>query len=359
MIFVPFFLLFLVFISAAASSSSRVETYHSDFSFNSKHRGSVSRVGAAPKRTILAKSLREPEDTGIAEDEDTGITEDAEDRSATSSSLGAQFAKDLKGELHNMNRPAVVENRMLVHDGNLHVETSTGQSFQEILSGVIELVERHGGYVASRNEESGKQCGFTCNKRVIMSLRIPSDKFFETIQTIQGMHSENTKTIHLSTNSQDVTDQYVDSSSRAATLAASIRAMQALMEKTNTVEEILTLQQELNSLTQQHEAQKSRAETLKNQAALSTLRLTLEEKVPKEIPLEGDATSQWWTPMGSLTRALGDLGEFCTWIADTLIYCAVLVCIPLCFCLSLLWWCLVPQYRKWQKSRSDSPPLFE
>jgi hypothetical protein len=177
-----------------------------------------------------------------------------------------------------------------------------------------------------------------------MTIRVRSDKFYQVIEEIRKIvHSVST----LSTNSRDVTDQFVDASARADVLEAARSSLQALMVKANNVEDVLRLQKELNRLTESSESLRQRAQQLKKQSVsrkhyeriVSCVRwpnlnrlffvsqeyssLTLEVSVTREDNLEAR-----WSPFDAVSLAVEHISEVCARFVDVAVYVAVW-CIPL------------------------------
>ena len=79
-----------------------------------------------------------------------------------------------------------------------------------------------------------------------------SDKFYIVISALQGLLGSD-MVRSLSTSSHDVTDSFIDASSRAETLVVCRKAIQVLLQKAQNVQEVMEGQRELNILTQEYE----------------------------------------------------------------------------------------------------------
>lgn len=178
---------------------------------------------------------------------------------------------DVLDALENHERESTnpdVSGRMLVHSG--HVALQAYRDDLMTLADKIEaLVKEEGqGYVEQRSSNNNVQDRWYSGGgrlSVDMRLRVSSQKFHDVVNSIRSMVDED-MIISVSTNSNDVTDQYVDASSRADTLDASRKALKLLLAKADTVTEVMKVQRELNRLTQEYESQKSRALILKKQS---------------------------------------------------------------------------------------------
>lgn len=89
-------------------------------------------------------------------------------------------------------------------------------------------------------------------------------------------------------NTQDVTEQFVDVSSRLETkLQIKERYESVLRKKAKTVEEIIYAEEKLGSIQEEIEAAQGRLKYLSNRVAFSSIDITLYEEIPyKEIKIE-------------------------------------------------------------------------
>ena len=206
--------------------------------------------------------------------------------------------------------------RMLVHNGYLSLQAWKG-SLQTMADNVEKLITKENrGYVESRS--SSNQGWNDDDKRLIMDMqfRIQSQYFHETIASIQELVGQD-MVMSVNVNSRDVTDSYIDATSRADTLEASMKALRTLLERANNVNEIIEVQRELNSLTQQYESQRKLAVHLQKEANYSYLSVHWEEKIPRMNVVVG------WRPSRAFFLAWSHMLAFGTLVGDTLIYSMV------------------------------------
>lgn len=234
-----------------------------------------------------------------------------------SSSIGSDFAKSYDEEMKKIPTPSGDEKRMLVHSGNLSLNTKKGE-----LTGFVDAIETmvkdSKGYIESQN--SYKE-GSNRRERSILdlNLRIPSDVFHSVVKKIEDLVGEKMVT-NISINSRDVTDEFIDASSRADTLEASRNALQSLMAKAANVKEVIEVQREVNQVAQQFESQKRSAQYLQKQSDLSSLALHIEEIIEEEPP---DQLGPFFSPFRSLNLALTHMAVVGVFVVETIIYAAV------------------------------------
>jgi hypothetical protein len=222
--------------------------------------------------------------------------------------------------------------RMLVHNGYLSLQAGKGE-LQTMADTVERLITKeNSGYVESRS--SSNQGWNDNDKRLVMDIqfRIQSQFFHETIASIQRLVGHD-MVVSVNVNSRDVTDSYIDATSRADTLEASMKALKTLLERANNVQEVMSVQRELNSLTQQYESQRQRAIHLEKEANFSYLSVHWEEKIPQvKVVLK-------WRPSRALFLAWDHMLVFGALVSDTVIYSLVWA-IPLAVAYLVFYSCL-------------------
>lgn len=148
-----------------------------------------------------------------------------------------------------------------------------------------------------------------------------SDKFYIVISALQGLLGSD-MVRSLSTSSHDVTDSFIDASSRAETLVVCRKAIQVLLQKAQNVQEVMEGQRELNILTQEYESHKSRAESLRKQSSLSILTINLMEQQET-----GYDSTPGFDPVLIAFKAMNDVLVAFKIILEILTYFAVVVAI--------------------------------
>jgi hypothetical protein len=224
--------------------------------------------------------------------------------------------------------------RMLARSGRLSLNTKPGEA-QSVASQIEKMVITDGGYIENSDLEPEtyhlyNKRGFIVGDektrvRVNLKIRVPSDKFHDTIAAMQELVGKD-MVERLSTSVEDFTDSYVDAASRAETLAASRKAMQVLLAKAGNVKEVLEVQRELNRLNQEYERQKANANTFQKMSALSTLHLDLQEQ-KEEAPEEEESTDSLGSSLSAtFSKALNDSLSVYRTIFNVVIYaCGVFV----------------------------------
>ena len=72
--------------------------------------------------------------------------------------------------------------------------------------------------------------------------------------------------LSVSSQSRDVTDEYIDANARADTLSASRDALKTILTRANSVKDVLAVKNELSTMTEQIESHRRKAVYLQKQA---------------------------------------------------------------------------------------------
>jgi hypothetical protein len=141
------------------------------------------------------------------------------------------------------------------------------KALQEANHKVDSLVKRTGGYISSSNQNNSQQ-----RHELNLTLRVPS-RHFDALLSALGTLPE--RVDHKSVEAQDVTEQYVDLRSRLQTKKKVEKRYQELLQKANTVKEILEVEEKLRQLQEEIEAKEGQLRYLSHQVGYSTIHLNL------------------------------------------------------------------------------------
>jgi len=228
-----------------------------------------------------------------------------------------------KNESHN------IVDRMLIHDGSMELQCAVAD-MDFLADRVAALAKDKGkGYVESRSKAQESRwdydtaVGYNRETKywyIHMQLRVANGRFHEIMSDIQQLVGGDQGVLSIYTNSQDVTDQYIDAKARADTLDASRRAIEKLLARAENVHDVMQVQRELNSLTQQLESQRKRAISLKQLADYSRMGISIREKI---VAPSSEETSTLWDPLKTAWRALSHVQFMAQFASDAVIYAFV------------------------------------
>lgn len=215
---------------------------------------------------------------------------------------------------------AYYDDRKLIRTVNLDVET---KEFDQMLASIEEQVENLGGYIESMNTYNGSrynrpESGRTSN----LTARIPKQQLSGFVNAV----SEAGNVISRSENVQDVTLSYVDLESRKKALMTEQDRLQAILERAETLEDIITLEDRLSTVRYQLESMEAQLRTYDNKVDFSTVNLTIQE-VKELTPVEEEEKTVWERMtegfMDSLTNVRDGLVDFFVWFVSAIPYLAV------------------------------------
>ncbi len=156
--------------------------------------------------------------------------------------------------------------RMIVRTGQISLVVT---DVPAALDQIIKLAEGSGGYVVS--SESWQE-----NERLVgtITIRVPSGDFGNVME---ALHKLAVDVIHESTSSQDVTEEYVDLSSKLHNLEATEKQLLRLLEKAEKVEDMLAVQRELSNTRGEIEQTKGRMQYLEQTSSTSLISVQLNQ----------------------------------------------------------------------------------
>ena len=219
--------------------------------------------------------------------------------------------------------------RKIIRNAELSLEAASPEEAQQKITAVA---ESKGGFVVE-SQQSSTTAQATTRDRVTMTLRVPADKFNETLDEIRKAAS---RVVVETVKGQDVTEEFIDIEARLKTKKALEAQFLEIMKQGRTVEDALNVQRELAAVRGEIEQIEGRKRFLESQTSLSTIRLTL------QTPTAFSASSSgFFYQIGkSFSRgfdvALNFILGFITFIIAILPF-LVLVVLPLYLLLRYFW----------------------
>ena len=184
--------------------------------------------------------------------------------------------------------PAPPAGDRIVKTGSITLTVAEGR-VTPTLTALGQLGQVTGGFVAS---SSTQEYGDTPSGS--LTLRVPVTRYDEVVAKVRSL--EGVEVVDASSTADDVTSQYRDLEARLRSLRASRERFLALLARTDTISETLTVQQQVDQVTMQVEQLETQRVSLERASDLSTLNLTVLER--------GDAGGE--APRGGLWQAVID-----------------------------------------------------
>ncbi len=181
--------------------------------------------------------------------------------------------------------------RKIVSSANLQIEVAKGK-FQNAYDQALQIADRYDGYVVSSQSSAGDQA--EAARTGTITVRVPVVSFSQAMRDAGALGNVKSRQV----DSQDVTGQYVDLQARLKNAEAQEQALQDLLIRAKSVNEVLQVRQVLSSTQQEIEQLKGQLQYLKEHTSYATLSLSLfEAGAPAVVP----ATAGW-----GLLQALED-----------------------------------------------------
>jgi hypothetical protein len=186
------------------------------------------------------------------------------------------------------------EERMIVRTGemSLVVEDVTQASDE-----IAQLAVSFGGYVVSSRISGEEE-----EMRGWISIRVPDEKFNQVLVELRNLA---VRVESESTDSQDVTEEYIDLGSRLKNAEATEQQYLALLEKAEDVEDILRIYESLSQVRQEIEQIKGRMLYLERTSSMSLISAYLEPEVTAK-PL----VRAGWSALEALKSAVRGIVTF-------------------------------------------------
>lgn len=191
--------------------------------------------------------------------------------------------------------------RKIIYNASLDVVV---KDLDTAITEVEKLVQQYRGYIA-RSEITGNQGS---RRSATWMLKIPSEQFRLAITSFidLGIPEKNTS------DSQDVTEEFLDLEARVKTLKAEEEALNTMLREATNLESILKIRQQITELRGQIEKAEGRLKFLTVMTSLSTITLTLREDaayVPPSVPQEPTFTVRVEETFTNSMTVLQRLGE--------------------------------------------------
>jgi uncharacterized coiled-coil protein SlyX len=160
---------------------------------------------------------------------------------------------------------------MVIYEARLTLVTA---DYTKARDETEQLVDQFGGYVVNASEYQTDE-----RRGARMTVRIPQTQFTKFLQAIEGLALS---VPQRNVEGKDVTEEYVDLSSRLKAKEAVEQRLYTLMEKADKVEDLLKISHDLGQVQQEIEQLKGKMRYLQDHVALSTVELNfIDSAVPK------------------------------------------------------------------------------
>ncbi len=182
---------------------------------------------------------------------------------STASSTGGSSAPSDSEILSN-------SGRKLIKTVNMNVET---REFDALVANVLDRITSLGGYAESTDISGNSYDSSYSTRNAFIVARIPANKldgFVDNIENESNITSKNES-------ANDVTLEYADVEAHKDSLRIEQQRLNELLEKADTLENIIELENRLTQVRYEIESYESRLRTMNNQVEFSTVNLSIQE----------------------------------------------------------------------------------
>jgi len=217
--------------------------------------------------------------------------------------------------------PSTEEERRIVRNGDMSLVVEDVVDARDELA---QLSVRLNGYVVSSRISGEEQ-----DMRGWISIRVPDEKFEQALAELRELAVRVTSE---STDSQDVTEEYVDLQSKLRNAEATESQYLALLEKAEDVEDILGIYESLSRVRSEIEQIKGRMQYLERTSSMSLISVSLRpEATAKPLVRAG------WSALEALKSAVRGIVIFGQWLGAAII-CLVIFIPVWGTILGIIWW---------------------
>lgn len=181
-------------------------------------------------------------------------------------------------------RQDILAGRKVIRNVELTVQTLDFDAFTQ---GMDSKIASCGGYVQSNVTGRDRYQRGSSLRTASMTVRIPADRLDEFLSTVEGLGNVIMKV----ENVNDVTESYVDAEARLASLRTEYETLLGLLEKAESLEAVITLQDRLSDVRYEIESYESRIRSYDSQIQYSTVKLEISE-VERETAAEEETFGQ-------------------------------------------------------------------
>ncbi|MBZ0290231.1 MAG: DUF4349 domain-containing protein [Anaerolineae bacterium] len=279
-----------------------------------------SRMAATPPMSDVTGSLGgEGYNYASAPGNQPVVAQEAQDRFGTDDVLPA----DSDGTAANVQDGRT---RVILKSASLRLVVDAADSS---LAAITSMAEEMGGWVVTSNTSMVTTAAGQSVAQGSITIRVPSDKLDEALSQIKSGAG---KVEYENVSGQDVTQQYVDLSSRLTNLEAAEVQLRSIMDEARKTEDVLSVYNQLVSTRGEIEQIRGQLQYYDEASAYSSISVDL---IPTAIytPIQ----IAGWSPGHTVENALATLVNILQSVADLIITVVVLI-VPLgLFVLIPLW----------------------
>lgn len=161
------------------------------------------------------------------------------------------------------------ETQKIITTANLNIEVKALEAFETAIKGLLEQYKAHITN-QSRNDNDNRTDAY-------YTIRVPKENFDQLFNALKPLAK---KVEFQSLNQQDVTEQFIDLETRLKNRKALEERYRELLKKATNVNDIMSIERQLNQVRSEIESQEGRLKYLNDQVDMSTIQLNAFELKP-------------------------------------------------------------------------------
>ncbi len=216
--------------------------------------------------------------TSCKSNAEAGYTSDSLGLESVSKNATESYAPNSASQSsENSSSSTIPIERKLVKEADLSWETNNISKSHQLL---LEKVKKYNAYIS--NDSQSKDDYQISNSMVI---KLPADKFDAFINELQSnVKNFDSKNIRV----LDVTEEYIDVEARIKTKKELEQRYTEILTRANTVEDIMSVEAQLNSIRAEIESVEGRMKLLNQQITLSTININFYETTSAPVGFFGN-----------------------------------------------------------------------
>ena len=231
----------------------------------------------------------------------------------------------------------IPQQRLIIRTADMAIVVADTEAAMKTIA---QMVEENGGWVVSSSAYQYSETAVSGD----ITVRVPAEGFASATEAVRGLAIE---VQHETTSGQDVTEEFVDLSSRLENLESTAARVRSFLDETKTVEEALSVNQELSRLEGEIAVIKGRMKFLSQSAAFSTISVHLTpDEAARPVEIAG------WRPDGVAKDALESLIGFLQFLVEATIWFVIFI-LPVLLIIGIPIWLVIRFVRKRRRNKKS------
>jgi hypothetical protein len=238
---------------------------------------------------------------------------------ANASPADGDVARGNTAQSQGENTDGPAQQRVILRNATLNI---TVDDVSARITEIGTMASEMGGWVVTSNTSQSTASNGEKLTYGNITVRVPAERLDDALGRIKtGVNGVNSETV----TGQDVTQQYVDLSSRLKNLEAAETQLQVLIERADNVPDVMSVFSQLVATRGEIESIRGQLTYFEQAAAFSSIQVTLVPPTPGAVV----AQTTGWNPLRTLELALGALIGLVQGVVDLAIFVVVVLLPPL------------------------------